>query len=259
VCELTQALSWADAPALFVVWQDSVSSVRLFVDAMLQAGLTHWTVYRSNGLGWISGLTQMTEPANADEVVVLLGCLSAIPQEQRYQLNVARTLFLDIPRKIIFVESAAQEGELREVFPDIFSLVRQDIRLFARADQEEQLAAFGQATASASSHQSPSGPAGRTPLSGQIVQMGEKDALCWLEVQPGVRVKFQIPLDLLQHLHPEVGKQFLWSPGTNEYPEQFCERVPPPPDPELLREFDELSRRYHQDLKHRKQWIKGDT
>lgn len=96
-------------------------------------------------------------------------------------------------------------------------------------------------------------------LSGEILEIHEKDAICWLEVAPGVQVKSQISLEFLQHLRPEIGKQFQWSPGMDGRPDQFHEQTSELPDPELLQEFEETNCRFHKVLQPRQLRIEEDA
>lgn len=139
-------------------------------------------------------------------------------------------------------------------FPDVLSQVSYDCRLFRRAGEED-------AFATSEGHQQVSGPSDdpRTPLSGTVQEVRSDDVVCWLEVAPGTRVKFAVPIALLRHLAPQPGLELCWSPGTGSDDPTFWKRQPEPPDPALLREFDDLTRRFHEDLKHRKRRVPKDV
>jgi hypothetical protein len=89
----------------------------------------------------------------------------------------------------------------------------------------------------------------RATLSGTVHEVHEADAVCWLEVGPGVRVKFSVPLALLRHLNPQPGLELLWSPGKQGESPTFWKREPERPDPAMIREVEELNRRFRESLK----------
>jgi hypothetical protein len=154
---------------------------------------------------------------------------------------------------MIFVESIADERRIRLAFPDVLSLVSYDCRLFLRTGEEDPFAT--------SEGLQETGPKGEAPaaLSGTVHEVRADDAVCWLEVGPGTLVKFAVPLPLLRHLDPQPGLELLWSPGNAGVAPTFWKRHPEPPDRNLQRAFEELSRRFHEDLKHRKQRLAKDV
>ncbi len=154
---------------------------------------------------------------------------------------------------MIFAESVADERNVRLGFPDVLSLVSEDCRLFQRAGEEDPFATSDPLPQEPDANSQASGV-----LSGTVHEVREADAVCWLEVSPGVRVKFSVPLALLRHLDPQPDLELLWSPGKEGESPTFWRREPEPPDPRLLREFEELTRRFHEDLKYRKPRLPRD-
>jgi hypothetical protein len=251
---LTAAIHLADPPALFTVWQDGAGSMRLFVDALVQAGLTTPHVIRPPEVAAkLKGLEQRSSLLSEDEGAVFLGCLSALAEEERILFNACRDRLLLLRMKMVFVESVADERKVRLGLPDVLSQVSYDCRLFQLASEEDPFAT------SAPLQQDPDA-GNQTPggLSGTVLEVGADEAVCWLEVGPGVRVRFSVPLSQLRHLDPQPGLELLWSPGREGDLPEFRKREPEPPDPNLLREFEELSRRFHEDLKHREKHLPQD-
>jgi hypothetical protein len=225
--------------------------MRLFARALGQAGLTFFHLIRPEILAAnLKVLEQQPSRLCAADGIVFLGCLATMHDEERVQFNAARNQLLQLPTKMIFVESVADEGKVRLGFPDVLSLMSYDCRLFQR--DEENLfdpAAWQQADANGEK---------ATHLSGVVHEVHEADAVCWLEVGPGVRVKFSVPLTLLSHLNPQPGLKLLWDPGKEGESPRFWKYEPEPPNPQLLDEFEKLSRRFHEDLKHRKPRLPKD-
>jgi hypothetical protein len=242
---LAEAIRLAVLPAFFAVWQNGPDSMRLFVDALVQGGLTAPHVLRPDNFGAkLRGLEQKASLLSEDDGIVFLGCLSALREEERSQVNAARDRLLRLPTRMIFVESIADEGKVRLGFPDVLSLVSFDCRLFQRPRDEVTFAT------SDPCHQEPdaNGVAPRL-LSGTIDKVREADAICWLEICPGDRVKFAVPLALLHHLNPQPGLELFWSPGKEGETPVFWKREPGPPDPELIREVEERYRRIRDTLR----------
>lgn len=253
---LAESIRLAPRPAFFAVWQDGPDSMRLFVDVLIQAGLTTPHVIRPDNLA--AKLVTLGQRSWADDDgIIFLGCLNALSEEEGRQFNAARDRLLSLSTRMIFVESVADEGKIRLAFPDVLSQVSYDCRLFLRAGEEDPFEAL-QGGPSAIGKEVEGVP-NAAELSGEILQVGETDALCWLEVSPGVRVKFQVPLNLLQHLRPRVGQRFLWSPATEGQPVQFRERKPEPPDHQLLEEIERLSRDFREDVRHKPFRVEGDA
>jgi hypothetical protein len=87
-------------------------------------------------------------------------------------------------------------------------------------------------------------------LTGTVHEVEASDAVCWLEVGSGVRVKFAVPLPLLRHLNPRPGLELLWSPGKDGGDPEFWERPPETPDPNLIQEVKKLNHRFREGLKN---------
>jgi hypothetical protein len=138
---LAESIRLAAPPAFFAVWQDVPDSMRRFVDVLVQAGLTTPHVIRPDNLAAkLKGLEQRASSLFDDDGVIFLGCLSALSEEERKQFNATRDRLLRLPTKMIFVESVADEGNVRLGFPDVLSLVSYDCRLFLRAGEEDPFA-----------------------------------------------------------------------------------------------------------------------
>src|SRR5262249_53304156 len=132
---------------------------------------------------------------DGDEGIIFLGCLSILPDVEGKWFNAARDRLLRLPTKIVFVESVTDERKVRLAFPDVFSLVSYDCRLFRRAGEEDPFA-------TGDGQRQEFGPKDEVPaaLSGTVQEVRADDAVCWLEVGPGALVKFAVPLSLLRHL-----------------------------------------------------------
>src|SRR5262249_9325124 len=145
----------------------------------------------------LSRLEKRASSMPEDHGIVFLGCLTAMHDEERKQFNAARDRLLRIGTNIIFVESAADEDKVRLGFPDVLSLVSYDCHLCQR--EEQNLLAASDAPAA---QQSEMWIKEAALLSGTLQEVRDVDALCWLEVSPGVRVNFSVPLTLLAGLNP---------------------------------------------------------
>jgi hypothetical protein len=252
--QLATSLRLAPPPAFFAVWQEEPDTMRLFAESIVKAGLKTPHVIEPDNLA--TELTRLEKRGSSlpnDHGILFLGCLSAMHEEERKQFNAARDRLLGISTRMIFVESVADERRIRLGFPDVLSLVSYDCRLFLRAGEEDLFAM------SNGQRETP-GPMGEAAaaLSGTVDEVRADDAVCWLEIAPGTLVRFAVPLHLLRHLHPERGLELCWSPGKGGEAPMFWRRLPEPPDPTLLSEFDALSRRFHEDLKHRKRRLPKD-
>jgi hypothetical protein len=245
---LAESIRLATPPAFFAVWQDGPDSLRLFVRSLGEAGLKFLHLIRPEILASnLKALEQRPSLLSDSDGIVFLGCLGALPDEERNQFNAARDRLLRLPTKMIFVESVTDERRVRLGFPDVLSQVSYDCRLFLRAGEEDPFATIdGRQTVSGQKADAPA------PLSGTVHEVRADDAVCWLEIAPGTLVKFAVPLPLLRHLNPQPGLELLWFPGNEREAPRFWKPQPEPPDPTLLKEFEELSRRFHEDLKHRK-------
>jgi hypothetical protein len=73
------------------------------------------------------------------EIDIVNGAFSTIPQAARYTLNAGRDRLLDLGRKLVFVEPATQELELRRDLPDIFSVVREVFHFTAPMYEHDDL------------------------------------------------------------------------------------------------------------------------
>ena len=136
----------------------------------------------------------------------------------------------------------------------MLSQVSYDCRLFLRAGEEDPFApSEGQHQGSARKGEAPAA------LSGTVQEVRADDAVCWLEVARGTLVKFAVPLPLLRHLDPQPGLELLWSPGNEREAPTFWKHQPEPAAPDLLREFEALSSRFHEDLEHRKRRLPKDV
>jgi hypothetical protein len=120
---LTFALGEADKPSMFVIFQNRLESLPWIMSTCHQ-------VTRSVGFVDVRGgdlesmLLAEQQMSRPPEIDVVAGAFSTIPADARYALNAGRDRLLDLGRKLIFVEPAIAEAELRRDFPDIFSVVR---------------------------------------------------------------------------------------------------------------------------------------
>jgi hypothetical protein len=253
---LAEAIQLAEPPAFFFVWQDGPDSIGRFVRALDQAGLRSFHLVRSPNIeDYLKSLEERPSGALAPDWIIFLGCLSQLTDDKRKHFNVARDRLLRLPTKMIFVESIADEREVRLDFPDVVSQVSYDCRLFLRAG-EPDLFATGDPPAQ---QQADANGEKLTTLSGTVHEVRETEALCWLEIAPGNRLLFSVPFAHIAHLNPQPGLELLWSPGKSGELPTFWKREPEEPDPQLLAEFEELTGRFHKDLKHRKQRLPKDN
>jgi hypothetical protein len=118
------ALRETDKPAMFVVFQNRPESISWLLNTLHQ-------VTRSVGVLDVRGhdlesmLVSELEASRAPEIDIVNGAFSTIPKAARYNLNAGRDRLLDLGRKLVFVEPATEELELRRDLPDIFSVVRE--------------------------------------------------------------------------------------------------------------------------------------
>src|SRR5262249_53586917 len=158
--------------------------MRFFLGALVQAGLTTPHVIRPpEVVAKLSGLERRS-PWSSEEGVVFLGCLSALDDEERKLFNACRDRLLLLRTKIIFVESVADEGRIWLGLPDVLSLVSYGCHLFQRAGEKDPFATSAPLQQETDAkNETPGG------LSGTVLEVGADDAVCWLEVGPGVRVR----------------------------------------------------------------------
>jgi hypothetical protein len=243
---LVHAIRSALPPASFAIWQDAPDSKRLFEDALKErAGLKNLHFIEPKNLtAEVEWLQQRSSSFSEADGVVLLGCMSPMHAEEINQVNAALERLLQLPTKTIFVESVSDEKKVRAGFRDLVSQVNYNCRLFQQVGEEEpsqQVHSLPQ-QADAKNRMPP-------VFSGTVHEVRQTDAVCWLEIAAGIRVKFAVPLDLLRHLDPQPGLEVLWSPGKERELPTFHKRIPEPPDPELLREVEELNRQFREKLK----------
>src|SRR4051794_8234253 len=74
---LAESIRLAPPPAFFAVWQDGPDSMRLFVDVLIQAGLTTPHVIRPDNLE-VKLVTLEQRAWADDDGIIFLGCLSAL-------------------------------------------------------------------------------------------------------------------------------------------------------------------------------------
>ncbi len=83
-------------------------------------------------------------------------------------------------------------------------------------------------------------------LSGEIVSVNPQEAICWLEVVPGVRVKTRLPTAQLAPVGLQPGTPFSWSAATNTAKVRGVPKVHAAAShEELLAESDRLRRELH--------------
>jgi hypothetical protein len=51
---------------------------------------------------------------------------------------------------------------------------------------------------------------------GEIIDIDQQDAICLIEITPGVCLRTRIPITMLAHLHPFPGVEFVWTPQGDE-------------------------------------------
>jgi len=211
-------------PALFVVWQQTADHVGDFIDACLRAGARevrsiHVQGNNPEGIG-LDDLRSDLLRSTEGTVIVLLGCLSGVAPARRMAFNAGRSFWLNLGRLVLFVEPIDCEAELKKAFPDIFSLVRDEVKLYP-PQTEGQL------------------------RMGEVESVDENGAVCWVEIAPGERVKVRFSLDLLKHLHPHPGLELVWAPAGKELrPEQFRPRTFEPLPSKDREELNRLNRAF---------------
>jgi hypothetical protein len=130
------ALRETDKPAMFVVFQDRLGSISWLLNTLHQ-------VTRSVGVLDVRGgdlesmLVSELEASRPPEIDIVSGAFSTIPKAARYTLNAGRDRLLDFGRKLVFVEPAAEEVELRRDLPDIFSVVREVFHVTAPVHEHD--------------------------------------------------------------------------------------------------------------------------
>jgi hypothetical protein len=140
---LAESIRIADRPTFFAIWQDDPDSMHLFAEPVVKACLkTPHVIQHDNLVTELNRLEKGASSLQDDYGIVFLGCLTAMHDEERKQFNAARDRLLHLRTKIIFVEPVADEARLRMGFPDVFSLVSHDYRLFLRDDQQQIAAAL---------------------------------------------------------------------------------------------------------------------
>lgn len=224
----------APAPALFVLWQDATDNVVRFIDVCLGRGAAHIHLQRINGDR--NGGLQMEDlrvslPGRDKGIVsVLLGCLSSVHPERRAEINAGRNFWMELGRRVLFVEPIAREVELKRDFPDIFSLVRDEVKLYAPARDDCPSA-------------QPSSSGGRA---GEVISVEDDgSALCWVEVANGEQVKVRFSRELIGHLDPCAGREFVWAPnGVALCSDQFWVREVDPLPVEEQQTLEQLRRRF---------------
>jgi len=242
----------ADAPALFVSWVEDVRTVRLPPLPQTQV----WYQF-AQGAQWLEETEQSltaaggaTPPEAGLDLLLVCNGLAAIPPRERRLFNAARERLLDLRVRIIFIEQIDSYEDLHGDFPDVFSLVR--LECWEHQGQRRDAACLGHV---GSAEVAPEAAV----LRGEILRIDGNQAICWLEIAPGARVKTQLALDLLQHLDPEEGMEFSWQPsGTNLSVQQFTEVSLPPVSEQSRKEFEKLSRQFNQDLNSRQLWTNDE-
>lgn len=120
---LTFALAETDRPAMFFVFQDRPESVPWLLQTCRQVSMSVGVVEAKGG-DLESLLRSEQEMSRPPEINLVIDAFSTAPASSRYRLNAARDRLLDLNRKMVFVEPALAEPELRRDLPDIFSVVR---------------------------------------------------------------------------------------------------------------------------------------
>jgi hypothetical protein len=124
---LEWALDASEAPSLFFVWQEDPDNLAPILEICRSAHMTP-DVVEPGGPPWFREPIQ-EGPIGRPGVVILPCGLSSIPPPERQALNIARERILEMGHKLVFVEPTHEERSLRRDFPDIFSIVRDNIRL----------------------------------------------------------------------------------------------------------------------------------
>ncbi len=130
------ALGETDKPAMFVVFQNRPESISWLLNTIHQ-------VTRSVGVLDVRGgdlesmLVSELKASRPPEIDIVSGAFSTIPKAARYTLNAGRDRLLNLGRKLVFVEPATEEVELRRNLPDIFSVVREVFHVTAPVHQHD--------------------------------------------------------------------------------------------------------------------------
>jgi hypothetical protein len=141
---------------------------------------------------------------------------------------------------ILFVEPIAAEPALRAAYPDIFSVVRDEFKLYRPTPESDGTPSEVVAASSTGTG---------TECFGEILALGEDEAVCLIDLAPGGKVKTRIPTAMLAHLNPYVGMEFIWAcQGANMQPEQFRPRSFAPPSPEEQEELKRLEQKFKENV-----------
>ena len=130
---LAFALEAANKPSWFVVFQNQPGSLQRILNACRQVT---WSAEVVDVKGRdLESVLLSERTSRPPEIDVVSGAFSTIPAAARYTLNAGRDRLLDLGRKLVFVEPATQEVELRRDLPDIFSVVREVFHVTAAAHE----------------------------------------------------------------------------------------------------------------------------
>jgi hypothetical protein len=216
----------APAPALFVIWQEAADNVSGFVDACLGAGASEVLTILVKGSDpenlWQKILLEGVPRLSQGAVIVLLGCLSAVAPQRRNAFNAGRNFWMNLGHLVLFVEPIAGEAALKTAFPDIFSLVRDEVKLYSPEPSTE-------------------------PHACEVERVDESGVVCWVQIGSEERVKVRFSPHLLRHLHPHPGLELVWAPrGKELHPEQFSLHMAPTLPAEDREELQRLRRAFRQ-------------
>jgi hypothetical protein len=135
---LAFALEEADKPSWFVVFQNRLESIPWLLNTCHEVTRSV-NVVDVGGRDLESMLRAEQQASRPPEIDIVNGAFSTIPQAARYTLNAGRDRLLDLGRKLVFVEPATQELELRRDLPDIFSVVREVFHFTAPMYEHDDL------------------------------------------------------------------------------------------------------------------------
>ena len=100
---------------------------------------------------------------------------------------------------------------------------------------------------------------GLVPAELVAVHEAEGIAACWMDIASNMRVKFAVPMESLSHLELSPGDDFLWDVDNKRALRSFRAALDSPVREQMGKSLDELNKRFHEDLKHRKTGLENES
>lgn len=117
----------APTPSIYLLWGDSVEATG-FLQVCRESAFPVLRLRATNEF-WIQSLPGLDFGDTNTRGFVIEGGLSSIAQSLRPTINGIRERFLTFSRPVFLSESIEFEKQLREDFPDLFAVIRQEFYL----------------------------------------------------------------------------------------------------------------------------------